>query len=125
MIEFFEQQLLTAQQRHSDARKLTQENLGPEKMLENLRNETRRNRDLCYNILGRELGDKREKLQKLEVLLQEPMTSQAELEKLTSDTKRLQRECQILDDKLRQNAPADDKLAIYKSQAASLQKKKQ
>jgi hypothetical protein len=38
-------------------------------MLENLRNETRRNRDLCYNILGRELGDKREKLQKLEILL--------------------------------------------------------
>jgi hypothetical protein len=27
----------------------------PDRMLDNLRNETRRNRELCYDILGREL----------------------------------------------------------------------
>ena len=43
------------------------------------------------------------------------MTTQSELERLTSVVKRLQRECQLLDDKIRQNAPADDKLGIYKS----------
>jgi hypothetical protein len=31
-------------------------------MLENLRNETRKNRELNYEILGRELNDKRERL---------------------------------------------------------------
>lgn len=53
------------------------------------------------------------------------MTTQSELERLTSDVKRLQRECQTLDDKIRQNAPADDKLAIYKSQATAVSKKKE
>lgn len=53
------------------------------------------------------------------------MTTQSELERLTNDVKRLQRECQLLDDKIRQNAPADDKLAIYKSQATAVSKKKE
>ena len=53
------------------------------------------------------------------------MTTQAELERLTSDTTRLKRECQALEQKLQQNAPADDKLAIYKTQANSISKKKQ
>ena len=58
-------------------------------MLENLRNETRKNRELNNEILGRELNDKRERLQRVEMLLQEPMTTQSELERLTNDTKRL------------------------------------
>lgn len=94
-------------------------------MLDNLRNETKRNRELCFDILGRELNDKTERLQRIEMVLQEPMTTQSELERLTSDTKKLQRECQILDDKIKQNAPADDKLAIFKSQAAAVSKKKE
>ena len=53
------------------------------------------------------------------------MTTQTELERLTSDVKKLQRECQILEDKIRQSAPADDKLAIYKSQATAVSKKKE
>ena len=44
-------------------------------MLENLRNETRKNRELKNEILGRELNDKRERLQRIELLLQEPMTT--------------------------------------------------
>jgi len=100
-LEFQEQQLLTVQQRLIDARKMMSENLGPDRMLENLRNETRRNRELAHDILGRELSDKQERLQRIEIVLQEPMTTQNELERLTSDVKRLQRECQLLDDKIR------------------------
>jgi hypothetical protein len=59
-------------------------------MLENLRNETRKNRELNNEILGRELNDKRERLQRIELLLQEPMTTQSELERLTNDVKKLQ-----------------------------------
>ena len=124
MIEFFESQLLTVKQRLLDARKLSAENITPDRMLDNLRVEERRNRELAYDILGRELADKAERLQRIEMVLQEPMTTQSELERLTSDVKKLQRECQLLDDKLRQNAPADDKLSIYKSQATSVSKKK-
>lgn len=53
------------------------------------------------------------------------MTTQSELERLTSDVKRLQRECQTLEDKIQQNAPQDDKLGIYKSQASTISKKKE
>lgn len=41
---------------------MSTENVTPDRMLENLRNETRRNRELCYEILGRELNDKTERL---------------------------------------------------------------
>jgi|TARA_B110000305_G_C19299035_1_gene568194 hypothetical protein len=52
------------------------------------------------------------------------MTTQNELERLTNDVKRMQKECMMLDEKLKVNAPADDKLGIFKSQAAMLAKKK-
>ncbi len=125
MIEFYEQQVLTVKQRLIDTKKISSLNLGPEKMLENLRNETRKNRELNYEIIGREHNDKRERLQRIELLLQEPMTTQSELERLTNDVKRLQKDCMILDDKLKQNTPVDDKLGIFKSQAAMLTKKKE
>ena len=58
MIEFYESQLLTVKQRLMDVRKMYSDNVTPDRMLDNLRNETRRNRELCYDILGRELQDK-------------------------------------------------------------------
>ena len=125
MIEYYESKVLTVKQRLLDVRKVNDQNLGPDKMLENLRIDTRRNRELNNEILGRELNDKRERLQRTELLLQEPMTTQSELERLSNDVKKLQRDCLTLEDKLRQNAPADDKLAIFKSQAAMLSKKKE
>lgn len=125
MIEYYESNVLTVKQRLLDVRKINDQNLGPDKMLENLRVETRKNRELNNEILGRELNDKRERLQRTELLLQEPMTTQSELERLSNDVKKLQRECMALEDKLKQNAPADDKLAIFKSQAAMLSKKKE
>ena len=62
-------------QRLMDAQKVARENLGPEQMLNNLRNETRQNREICNDVLGRELNDKRERLQRIEMLLQEPQTT--------------------------------------------------
>jgi len=62
MIEFYESQVLQVKQRLLDVKKLSSENMTPDRMLENLRNETRRNRELCYDILGRELNDKTERL---------------------------------------------------------------
>jgi intraflagellar transport protein 81 len=108
-----------------NSQKVARENLGPEQMLNNLRNETRKNREICNDVIGRELNDKKERLQRIEMLLQEPVTSQAELERLTSDVKRLQREVHDLEIKLQQNAPVNDNLAVYKSQANGVSKKKE
>lgn len=75
MIDFYEQQVLTVKQRVIDAKKVSSLNLAPDKMLDNLRNETRKNRELNNEIIGRELNDKRERLQRIELLLQEPVTT--------------------------------------------------
>lgn len=93
-------------------------------MLNNLRNECRKNREMANDVIGRELNDKKERLQRIEMLLAEPTTSQSELERLTSDVKRLQREVHDLEVKIQQNAPANDNLAVYKSQANGVSKKK-
>ena len=45
-----------------DIKKLSNQNLSSDKMLENLRNETKKNRELNNEIIGRELNDKRERL---------------------------------------------------------------
>ena len=123
MIEMSEHQLLSVRQRLMDAQKVARENLGPEQMLNNLRNETRQNREHLNDVLGRELIDKKDRLQRIEMILNEPQTTQAELERLTSDKNRLQRECQQLESKI-QPEQANDKLAIYRSQAKATKKKK-
>ena len=94
-------------------------------MLDILRTETRKNREINNEILGRELNDKRERLQRIEILLQEPMTTQSELERLTNDVKRLQKDCMTLESKIKDSTPADDKLGIFKQQANMLSKKKE
>lgn len=58
-----------------DLKKLSTQNLSSEKMLDNLRAETRKNRELNNEVIGRELNDKRERLQRTEMLLQEPVTT--------------------------------------------------
>ena len=100
MIEMSEHQLLSVRQRLMDAQKIARENLGPEQMLNNLRNETRQNREHLNDMIGRELNDKKERLQRIEMILNEPQTTQAELERLTAENNRLQRECQVLESKI-------------------------
>ena len=69
MIEFYDQQVLTVKQRLIDAKKVNTQNLGSDKMLELLRAETRKNREINNDVLGRELNDKRDRLQRIEILL--------------------------------------------------------
>lgn len=42
------------------------------------------------------------------------MTTQSELERLTNDVKRLQKETMTLELKIKEQTPADDKLGIFK-----------
>lgn len=52
-----------------NAQKQQRENISPEQMLNNIRAEVRKNRETAQDYLGRELNDKRERLQKIEMLL--------------------------------------------------------
>ena len=79
-LDFSEQQLLATKQRLLDVRKASSEVMGADQMLENVRQEAKRNRELCYDILGRELADKTDRYQKIEMLLAEPMTTQSKNE---------------------------------------------
>ena len=53
-----------------------QENTSAEKMLELLKREVNKNRELANEILGWELQDKMQRYQKLEMLLAEPIVTQ-------------------------------------------------
>jgi len=124
-IEGLENQMLQVRQQLMNSQKQQRDQITPQQMLTNIRNEARKNHEMKDEIIGRELNDKRDRLQKIELLLQEPATTQAELEKLTSDVRRLNRETQDLDVKIQQNAPVNDNLAVYKSQANGVSKKKE
>ena len=69
MIEVSEHQLLSVRQRLMDQQKQARENLSPEQMLLNLKNDVRQNREICNDIIGRELNDKKERLQRIEIVL--------------------------------------------------------
>ena len=52
-----------------DVKKISNQHLTPDKLLDNLRTETRKNREIQNEVLGRELNDKRDRLQRAELLL--------------------------------------------------------
>ena len=104
---------------------LSGSNITSDKMLELLKLDVKKSRELCDDILGRELMQKRERLQQAELILSEPSMTQSDLEKLNNEVKKLQREVIALDEKCKKTKnPQEDKLAIYKSQAALIAKKK-
>ena len=125
-LDWYDQQLLMTKQRLIDVKKMAAQNTSPEKMLEILRGDVKKNRDLCNEILGRELTEKLKRLQQIELILSEPPVTQTELEKLTLDVKRLQRETGTLEEKAKKMSEgSEDKLAIYKSQANAAAKKRE
>lgn len=52
-----------------DIQKQSRENISPEQMLNNLKQEVRSNRELANDIIGRELNDKKDRLHKIDILL--------------------------------------------------------
>ncbi|CAI2387734.1 unnamed protein product [Moneuplotes crassus] len=125
MLEQSEQQEYMTRQRLMDAQKNSSADVTADQMLVQLRNETKKNRELCYDVLEREYEDKYQRSQKIEMVLAEPVTTQGDIDQLANEVRRLQRDCQVLDDKLSSTNPADDNLAIYKTQAAAASKKKE
>lgn len=125
LLEQSEQQEYMTRQRLMEAQKNSSDDVSAEQMLMQLRNETKKNRELCNEVLEREYRDKMERSQKIEMLLAEPVTTQGDIDNYANEVRRLQRDCNVLEDKLSSANPADDNLAIYKTQAAAASKRKE
>jgi len=83
-------------------------------MLEALRNDVRKNRDL-QDRMQVETDEKIRKLQITEQMLLKPNISQEEFEQLKNAVMLLTKNMKLLEDKLaNQVKPTEDKLAIYK-----------
>lgn len=125
-LEWCEGNLLAAQQRLLDARKVSASSISAQEMLKLLKTEVKKNREFCNERIGRELTEKLKRLEAVEQLLNEPAVTQGDLDSLTGDVRQLQREVQLLEDKANNSKnPEDDKLSVYKQQAAAISKKKE
>ena len=125
-LEWCEGNLLAAQQRLLEARKVTASDISAQEMLKLLKAEVKKNRDFCNERIGRELTEKVKRLESVEQLLNEPVVTQQDIDSLSNDIRTLQREVQLLEDKANHaKNPEDDKLSVYKQQAAAISKKKE
>ena len=125
-LEWFEGSLLSAQQRLINIKKAVSADTSAQDMLNMLKADVKKNREFCNERVGRELSEKVKRLEQMEQLINEPHVSQQDIDQLQSEVKLLQRETQMLEEKVKtaQN-PTQDKLAIYKQQAAMASKKKE
>ena len=125
-LEWVDGQLLTSQQRLIDAKKTFALDNTPEQMLAALRNEVKKNRQLCEERLRLEINEKKNKCDEIEGILSLPKISSEELNQMENKVVFLKKTVEILEEKLRNESnPTDDKLAIYKQQASLVSKKKE
>ena len=125
-LEWCEGTLLTTQQRLVDIRKAVSEETSASDMLNLLKQDVKRNRDFCNERIGMELNEKSKRLEQMNKLLSEPVVNQTDIDSVQNEIRTLNRECQLLEEKANSSTnPAQDKLAIYKQQAALVSKKKE
>lgn len=125
-LEWAEENLTTAKQRLLESKKMTASSVSADDMLKALKQEVKNNRELCNERIGRELSEKVKRLEFIEQILNEPVVTQNDLDDLTNDVRVLQKEVQLLEEKANNSKnPGDDKLSVYKQQAAAISKKKE
>ena len=125
-LEWCEGNLLASQQRLLDVRKVTASDISAHEMLKLLKADVKKNREFCNERIGRELTEKVKRLEQVEQLLNEPIVNQKDLDEIANDTRLLQREVQLLEEKANNSKnPEDDKLSVYKQQASLISKKKE
>jgi len=124
-LDWSENQMLMMKQKSLDLQRATSVENSAEEMLEVLRNEVRRNRELCNERLGRDIMDKKSRLEQMEQLLMEPMVTTSQCDKLENEVRQMENAVRILEEKANRPHPAEDKLAVYKQQAALVSKRKE
>ena len=94
-------------------------------MLHAIKNEVRKNREIVKERMTVEYNERLKKLQKTERMLSDPPITQNELMMLENTMTGLRRTVSSMEEKLSKESSKDDKLAIYKSQASLVTKKKE
>jgi len=95
-------------------------------MLAALRNEVKKNRQLCEERLRLEINEKKNKCEEIEGILNLAKISGEELGQMENKVVYMKKTVESLEEKLKNEAnPTDDKLAIYKQQASLVSKKKE
>jgi intraflagellar transport protein 81 len=124
-LENAENQLMSLQQSLNDAKKSLSPNNSPEQMLHAIKNEVRKNREIVKERMTVEYNERMKKLQQTEKMLAEPPITQNELMMLENTMTALRRAVTQMEERLSKETSKDDKLAIYKGQAALVTKKKE
>lgn len=94
-------------------------------MLHAVKNEVRKNREIVKERMTVEYNERLKKLQQTEKMLAEPPITQNELMMLENTMTALRRAVTQMEERLSKESSKDDKLAIYKGQAALVTKKKE
>jgi intraflagellar transport protein 81 len=116
---------MSRQQSLNDAKKSLAPDNSPEQMLNAIKNEVRKNREIVKDRMTVEYNERLKKLQQTEKMLAEPPITQNELMMLENTMTALRRAVTQMEERLSKETSKDDKLAIYKGQAALVTKKKE
>lgn len=125
-LEWVEGNLMAAQQRLLDVKKISSGDTTALDMLNLLKQDVKRNREFCHERIGRELTEKMKRLEQVEQLLSQPLVTQSDVDALQNEVRILQREVQMLEEKANKSQNAgDDKLTVFKQQASMVSKMKE
>lgn len=113
-----------SQQRLFDLEKTANKDTSAVEMLEILKKDVKRNREVLYHQIQAEYNEKAKKLGEMESTLSEPSLSHKELEVIQSEINQLKRENRNMEDKVSKGNPHDDKLSVYRQRLNLISKKR-
>jgi len=123
-IDYLEQQIFMSQQRLFDLEKTANKDTSAVEMLDILRKDVKRNRELLYHQIQAEFNEKVKKLNEMESTLSEPSLTHKELEVIQSEINQLKRENKQMEEKVSKGNPHDDKLSVYRQRLNLISKKR-
>ncbi|KAL3848360.1 hypothetical protein ACJMK2_019225 [Sinanodonta woodiana] len=125
LIQHSEQRIKRLQQQLHDTR---QASVGatPEGLLQRLEEETRANSYIVKERLPKDIASRRKTIQDLQRVVTEPAMGMSDLDQLHSQIRELTTEInQLVEKRMRSGEPMDDKLSIFRQQAAIIANKKE
>lgn len=112
-LEEVENKLLLSRQKLIDSKNNLKENVSANNLLENLRTERDKNRDISDNLANIEILDKRNKLKALEEILIMPEITYDILNNTRNEKKKLESDIERLEIKLKSSPKQSSELEIY------------
>ncbi len=123
--EDIENKLLISKQRAIDCKNNLKDNISAFDMLDNLRNQRDKNRDICNNMSTIEIIDKKNKLKSLEEVLLMPEVTLDIINTNRQEKKALEAEIEKLENKLKTSPAKSSELEIYLNNVKMTNKQKE